>query len=217
MRRLIAIPVLIAALVAVGSAAAAVAVYKNGFNSRSDFGAVHKLGGGQCGKSWKGKKQLGFVVKSGNQQCLLATPVEGDSKQPDHTIQAVGKVGKNTNKKIRSSVYVGVALRANARTAYEVRIFPKGRRWQLIKSGNQIEGGREKAIKKLGADNRIRLSTDGSTVAARVNGAALATFKDRSPEEVSGRKTAVSFGNAKKSKKDGLGTFSKIKVLVPSP
>lgn len=217
MKRLISIPIVIVALLVAGSAVAGVAVYKNAFKSRSDFGGVQKLGAGQCGKSWKDKKQLGFVVKQGNQQCLLATPVEGDSKQPDHTIQAVGKVGKNTDKKIRSSVYVGVALRANARTAYELRIFPKGRRWELLKSGDEIDGGREKAIKELGADNRIRLSTDGSTVAARVNGTALASFKDNSPEEVSGRKTALAFGNTKKSKKDGLGTFDKVKILVPDP
>ena len=217
MKRFISIPLVIVALLAAGSALAGVAVYKNAFKSRGDFGAVQKLGGGKCGKSWKGKKQLGFTVKEGNQQCMLATPVEGDRKQPDHTIQAVGKVGKNTDKKIRSSVYVGVALRANARSAYELRVFPKGRKWQLLKNGNEVRGGREKAIKELGADNRIRLSTEGARVAARINGTAVGGFKDNSPEEVSGRKTAISFGTTRRSKKDGLGSFDKIKVLVPDP
>lgn len=217
MRRLISIPIVIVALLAAGTALAGVTVYKSAFKSRGEFGAVQKLGGGKCGKSWKDKKELGFVVKGGNQQCMLATPVEGDARQPDHAIQVVGKVGKNTDKKIRSSVYVGVALRANAKSAYELRIFPKGRRWQLLKNGNQVDNGREKGIKELGADNRIRLSADGGKVVARVNGAGLATFKDNSPEEVSGRKTALSFGNTKKSKKDGLGSFDKLKVLVPDP
>lgn len=217
MKRLISIPIVIVALLGAGSALAGVAVYKNAFKSRGDFGAVQKLGGGKCGKSWKDRKQLGFTVKEGNQECMLATPVEGDTKQPDQTIQAVGKVGKNTDEKIRSSVYVGVALRANAKSAYELRVFPKGRRWQLLKNGNEVEGGREKSIKELGADNRLRLSADGSKIAARVNGAALATFRDDSPEEVSGRKSALSFGNTKSSKKDGLGTFDKVKILVPDP
>lgn len=217
MKRLISIPIVIVALLAAGSALAGVAVYKNAFKSRGDFGAVHKLGGGKCGKSWKDKKQLGWTVKEGAEECMLATPVEGDTKQPDQTIQAVGKVGKNTDKKIRESTYVGVALRANAKSAYELRVFPKGRRWQLLKNGAKVDDGREKSIKELGADNRLRLSADGSKISARVNGAGLGTFKDKSPEEVSGRKSALSFGNTKNSKKDAVGTFDKVKILVPDP
>jgi hypothetical protein len=217
MKRLISIPLVIVALLAAGSALAGVAVYKNAFKSRGDFGAVHKLGGGKCGKSWKDKKQLGFTVKQGREECMLATPVEGDTKQPDQTIQAIGKVGKNTDKKIRDSVYVGVALRANAKSAYELRVFPKGRRWQLLKNGGVADSGREKSIKELGADNSLRLSADGAKVSARVNGAGLATFRDNSPEEVSGRKSAITFGNTKNSKKDGVGTFDKVTILVPDP
>ena len=217
MKRLTSISILLVALLAAGSATAAVTIYKNAFKSRSDYSAVEKLGGGQCGKSWKQKKQLGYVVGQGGTECLIATPVVGDGPQPDGAIQVVGKVGKTTDKKVRASAYVGVALRANAKSAYEVRIFPKGRQWQLLKNGERVATGREKAIDKLGAPNRIRLSADNSTIEARVNGTLLKSFKDKSADQVSGRKAALAFGSTRRSKKDAVGSFDKIKVLVPDP
>jgi hypothetical protein len=218
MRRLL--PPLIAslALAVTATALADVAVYKNPFDKRGDFKQMKKLqGGGKCGKSWKGKKSFGVVVKEGRRNCSFRTPVEGDRKQPDHTIQVVAKVLKKTHKKVRRSVYVGVALRANRKSHYEVRIYPKGRRWQLLKSGQELDSGKDSAIAALNKKNRIRLAVTGATVLGKVNGTKLATFKDQSPKEVSGRKTALTFGSEAKSKKDGFGRFDKVRVLVPDP
>jgi hypothetical protein len=218
MRRLL--PPLIATLVLAltATAVAGVSVYKNPFDKRAEFKQIRKLqGGGKCGKSWKGKKSFGVVVKEGRRNCSFRTPVEGDRKQPDHAIQAVAKVLKKTHKKVRSSVYAGLALRANRKSHYEVRIYPKGRQWQLLKSGLEVDSGKNSAIAALNKKNRIRLAVTGDTVLAKVNGTKLATFEDQSPKEVSGRKTAVTFGSEAKSKKDGLGVFDKVKVLVPDP
>lgn len=218
MRRLIPLLATAAALAIAGTAAAGVTVYKTSFGAKSDFKQVRKLeGGGKCGKSWKGKQSFGVLVKEGRHECLFRTPVEGDRKQPDHTMQVVAKVLKKTDKKVRDSVYAGVALRANRKTDYEVRVFPKGRRWQLLKSGLELDAGKEPAISALGEANRIRLGVDGDSVLAKVNGKTLATFRDRSPQEVSGQKTALTFGSEANSKKDGFGAFDKIKVLVPDP
>lgn len=218
MKRLIPISTLAACLLLAGAAAAAVAVYKNGFNDRADFKAIERIAGGkECGKSWKGKKLLGVRTADGRRDCMYGTPVEGDSKQPDHTIQAVGKVGKQTDKKIRDSVYVGVALRVNRRSDYQLRIFPKGRRWQLIRSGDGIRAGRDGAIDKLGAKNKLRLVAEGSRITAKVNGQQLASFKDEQPDEVSGRKSAIVFGSTSKRNKKALGSFDQIRVLVPDP
>lgn len=218
MRRLL--PPLIATLVlaVTATAVAGVAVYKNPFGKRAEFKGMQKLqGGGKCGKSWKGKKAFGVVVKEGRHNCAFRTPVEGDRKQPDHTMQAVAKVLKKTHKKVRRSVYAGVALRANRKSHYELRIYPKGRRWQLLKSGLELDSGKDSAIVALNKKNRIRLAVTGDTVLAKVNGTKLATFVDEAPKEVSGRKAALTFGSEAKSKKDGFGVFDKVKVLVPNP
>jgi hypothetical protein len=219
MRRLL--PTLIAALALTlaATAVAEVAVYKNPFGKRADFKAVKKLqGGGKCGKSWKGKRSLGVRVKGGKRNCTFRTPVEGDRKLPDHTIQAIAKVLRKTDRKLRKSVYTGVALRVNRKSQYEVRIYPKGRRWELLKSGLELDSGKDSAIAALNEKNRIRLAVTGDIVVAKVNGTKLATFEDQSPKEVSGRKTALTFGSeARSKKKKGLGMFDKVKVLVPDP
>lgn len=219
MKRLI--PVLIASLFlfAAGIAGAAgVLVYKNDFKNRSSYVEIKKLQGGKaCKKSWKGKKSLGFSVK-GKKNCLMRTPVQGDADRPDHTIQVAAKVGKNTDKKIQASAYVGVALRASGKSAYELRIFPEGRAWQLLKSGQKVASGKERAIAKVGEKSKIRLAVDGASVLAKVNGKKLTVFKDQSPEEVTGRKVALSFGSDKGGKKKvAAGLFSSVKVLVPAP
>jgi hypothetical protein len=219
MRRPILIAIAaIATLALAGSAAAAVVVYKNSFNNRADYTSIKRLSGGKkCDKAWKKKKMLGLKTSSGRRNCSFDTPVEGDSKQPNHIIQASAKIGKATHRKIREKVYVGVALRANERSEYELRIFSKGRRWQLLKNGQVVGSGKEPAIEAIGKANKLRLAADGPRAVAKVNGKALTTFRDQDPEEVSGRKTAVTFGSTAKPKRDAAATFSAVKVLVPSP
>lgn len=221
MKRTLTLLIALSALALTATAAAGVVVYKNPFSKRSDFKQIVKLKGAagkDCGKSWKGKKALGFTVDRGPEQCTLQTPVEGDKKRPDHTIQVEAKVIKRkTDRKVRDSAFVGVALRANQRSNYELRVNPKQRRWQLLKSGDVVERGREKGIEGLDRKNRLRLDAAESTLTARVNGIKLAVFKDREPAEVSGRKAALTYGNGKRSRKDVEGIFDKVKVLVPDP
>ncbi len=219
MRRLL-IPIIAAiSLALAGSAVASVLIYKNGFGSKSDFKRIGKLAGGKaCKKSYKGGKTFEGHVKKGGKECLFTTPVEGDTNQPNYTIQAEGKVMKKTDKRIRSKVYVGVAARANARSAYEVRVFPKGRTYSLLKNGEELSSGKNTAINALDEKNRIRLSVDDGSVTARVNGKPLASFDDKSPGEVRGRKAVVAFGSEGRSKKkEGFVRIDRIKVFVPSP
>ena len=127
MKRLISTTVAVLIVALAGVALANVLVYQNNFSKKKNFKQIERLqGGSKCKSFWKGKKALGTRVNTGSKECLFSTPVEGDSKQPDLTLQAVGKVLKQTNKKVRSKVYVGVATRANRKSAYEVRIFPEG-------------------------------------------------------------------------------------------
>jgi hypothetical protein len=173
MKRLIPPTVLALALALAAGAIANVVIYQNNFSKKKDFKRIERLqGGGKCKGTWKGKKAFGTRVNGGSRECLFSTPVEGDSKQPDYTIQAAGKVLKKTNKKVRDKVYVGVAGRANRKSAYEVRVFPKGRTFALLKNGEEVAGGKNKSIAELDKRNLIRLSIDRGTVVAKVNGKA---------------------------------------------
>jgi hypothetical protein len=219
MRRLLALSIAAISLALAGSALASVLVYKNGFGSKSDFKQIGKLAGGNaCKKSYKGGKVFEGHVKKGGKECLFTTPVEGDRDQPNFTVQAEGKVLKKTDKRIRSKVYVGVAARANKKSAYEVRVFPKGRTYALLKNGAELSSGKNKAIKALDEKNKVRLSVDRGSITARVNGKSLASFDDQSVEEVRGRKAALAFGSEGRSKnKEGFVRIDRVKVFVPNP
>jgi hypothetical protein len=220
MKRLAATLVLTVALLAATAATGAVSVFKTSFSSRSEYSAVKKLAGDSkaCKRSWRDKKAIGVVVKGGEVDCAMRTPVEGDSKQPDLIVQAVGQMTKETDKKVRDSVYIGVTVRSSRREGYELRVFPKSRRWQLLKSGEVLEENREKSIAGLDEKNRISISAIGSTVKAKANGKRLAVFKDRNAEQVSARGTGLTYGSRKRAKKaEGVGFFDKLKVQVPTP
>lgn len=218
MKRLLTAIIACLALAFAAGAFANVLVYQNNFSKKKDVKRMKKLqGGGKCKSSWKGKKALALRVNTGDRNCLYRTPVEGDAKEPDYTIQAKVKVTKDTNKKVRDKVYAGLAVRANRKSSYETRITPKGRRFELLKNGVTIADGKNKAIKGLDRPNRLRLSVEKNVVIAKVNGKRLAKFTDKDAEQVVGRKTAIAFGSEAKSNKDGFGVVDKIKVFVPSP
>lgn len=218
MKRLISLTIASLALVLSAGAIANVLVYENNVSKKKFFKQIDKLqGGGKCKLSWKGEKSLGLRVNKGNRDCLFTTPVEGDSKEPDHTIQAVGKVLKKTDKKVRKNIYVGLASRANRKSGYEIRVFPKGRRFQLLKNGAVLAEGKNKAINALDKRNQLRLTTEGNTITAKANGKRLAKITDRAAEEVVGRKPALAFGSEARANKDGFGVIDRIKIFVPSP
>lgn len=218
MKRSITALVACLALAFAAGAVANVLVYQNSFSKKKDVKRISKLqGGGKCKSTWKGKKAYGVRVNTGNKNCLYRTPVEGDSKEPDHVVQAMAKVQKKSNKRVRRSIYVGLAARANRKSGYEIRIFPKGKTFELLKNGVTVADGKNKAIAPLDKKNQLRLSTVGNDVVAKVNGKRLAKFEDRDSEEVVGRKTALAFGSEAKANKDGFGVFDSVKVFVPSP
>jgi len=217
----IAIPfTLLIALLGASLAFADVSVFKTSFSTRSEYSSITRLSGPTsiCKRSWRNKKAVGVETKGGDVDCALATPVQGDAKLPDHTIKAVAVVTKKTDKKNRKDTYVGLAVRVDDRGGYEMRIFPKSRRYQLLKSGEVLQEDREKSIGALDEKNRLQLSVLKNTVTAKVNGKAVAEFKDKNAKQVKGKKTAITYGVRKKSKKAlSFSYFDKLKVQVPVP
>lgn len=220
MKRFALIITVLAALALAAVATAGISVLKTSFSTRSEYQSLQRLSGAAktCKRSWRRKSSFGALVKGGAVDCAFSTPVEGDAKQPDHIVQASAVVTKNTDKKVRDSVYVGVSVRASGRGGYELRVFPKAHSWELLKSGEVLEEGREKAINSLDEKNRLQISALDSTVTTKVNGKALAEFNDRNAEQVDGRSTAVTYGDRKQSKKaEGVAFFDQLKVQVPTP
>lgn len=220
MRRIALISTLIAALAVAAVASAGISVFKTSFSTRAEYQSLTKLSGSakDCKRSWRRKNSVGVLVKGGEVDCALATPVEGDAKRPDLIVKAVAVVTKKTDKKVRDSVYVGVAVRASRKENYELRIFPKARRWQLLKSGEVLGEDREKSIGGLEEKNRLEISAIGKTVVAKANGKKLTEFKDKNVEQVAGKGTGLTYGDRKKSKKaEGAAYFDKLKVQVPVP
>lgn len=199
---------------------AAISVYKNNFSGKDAYKSVTKLGGnkGKCKRNWRKKSALGVSVK-GKQDCSMQTPVEGDGKGPDHIVQVLAKVTQATDKKVRKSTYVGLIVRANRKESYELRVFPKIKRWQLLKSGEVLKQNRDKKrIKGFARKNKLELRAIGDTIVAKSNGKVLVELRDRNAEQVGGRKTGVSYGNRKSAKKaGGKAFFDKLKVQVPTP
>ncbi len=220
MNRLITTSTVLVVLAAAAFAHAGISVYKTSFSSRADYKSVQTLvrSSGACDREWRNKSALGVKVKGGPADCVFATPVEGDSKRPDQIVKVIGKVTKGTDDKVRESVYVGVTVRANKKEGYELRVFPKPRRWQLLKNGDVIDQDRDKRIEGLAKKNRIEIQAVGSSITAKINGKRMKRFKDKDAEQVGGRKTGVTFGDRKDTKKaKGEGFFDKLKVQVPVP
>lgn len=220
MKRLILTATVLAALAIAALAQAGISVYKTSFSSRADYRSISSLvrSSGACDREWRNKSALGVKVKGGPADCVYVTPVEGDSKQPDQIVKVIGKVTKGTKDKVREEVYVGVTVRANKKEGYELRVFPKPRRWQLLKNGKVIAQDRDKKIEGLAKKNRLEIQAVGGSITAKVNGKLMKQFKDKDADQVGGRKTGVTFGDRKASKKlKGEGFFDKLKVQVPVP
>lgn len=218
---------LLAAALALGIAAAValagVTVYKNSFSSQAGVEELDHSRGKHCAKRWREKvKSLRAERSRGRGACGYRPPVQGDAGGPDHDFRAKGKLLKDTPKRIRGSAYVAVAVRSSKRAGYELRVFPKRHRFQLRRSpsggGDGFpSNGRSGAIKGLRKPNSLRLRAVGNTVTARVNGTLLARVTDPNAGQVDGRKLEVAVGATRRSRKDVVATFDRLKLVVPDP
>ena len=156
-----------------GVAAATVVIYSNDFSSRKEFRSVQKFEGGKpCRKFWRDKKTFGVKVKNGPLQCDFRTPLSGDSKEPDHEIEAAATVLDSTSRGARRDAYVGVAVRADKSSRYELRVFPDTRTFELRRrpgGGEFPIRGTNAAIARTGKENKLKLRAFGDRVTALVN------------------------------------------------
>ena len=212
---------ILAALAAVAVPAyAAITVYKNNFSSKADYAALTKQSGKakKCKRNWRKKSALGVTVKGGKQNCALKTPVEGDSLRPDLIVQVDAKVTAKSQKATRKSAYVGVSVRSSRKKGYVFRVFPKTRRWELLKNRVVVQKGDDKAVKGMKKHNKLQISAKSDKIIGKVNGKTQVEYKDPATDEVDGLGTGLVYGISQKvKKKKAVAFFDKLKVGVPKP
>lgn len=221
LKRLTLATTLIAAVALIALPAyAAVTVYKNNFKSKAEYASVTKQSGKKkkCKRNWRNKSALGVTTKGGKQNCALKTIVESDSVRADLTVTVNAKVTESTEKAARKGAYVGVSVRSSRKEGYVLRVFPKTRKWELLKNRVVVQKGDDKAVKGMKKKNKLEISARGDTVIGKVNGKQQVSYKDPAPDEVEGLGTGLVYGISQKvKKKQAVAFFDKLKVGVPKP
>jgi hypothetical protein len=209
-----------AALVAVGTAAAAVRIYSNDFSSRAEFKQLKAAGKG-CDKDWlKDKKRIEVEAKGGPARCKLKLPVQGDAARPDHELAVTAKVGKSTPKKVRGDVYVAVSVREGKESRYELRVFPHRQRYELRRQPGDNAfpvKGQDRGIGRVGERNELRIQAFGDRIQARVNKHKIDPVVDPAANDQRGTRMSLTFGVEGRTGKDVDAWFDDVAVRIPNP
>lgn len=211
---------LLAALAA--AALANVTVYQNGFKNAADVKQLSKVEGGKrCKRKFRrNSKRLRVTATRGPATCVFRPPVEGDGPRPDHIFRVDGTIATKGPKAARRTAFLLTRVRAGAGSNYELRVYPRGGRFELRRRPNSAQfpiTGTDDAIKRIGRLNKVRLVAEGPRVRAAVNGSVVAAVTDSSHEQVSGRRLHFGIAHRLRTTRDFSGNFRAIAVSVPRP
>ena len=221
----IRVPLLVALVAALAAAAAiaGVTVYSNDFSSAKKAKELRHAEGKHCKKDWRKKaKSLMVTAERGRTVCGYRPPVQGDAPSPNHGLRAKAKLLKDTSKKVRDRVYVGVAVRSGKDKGYELQVFPTQHKFRLARRAGSdnvkiLSSGDSKDIEGINKPNVLKLSVRGSQLTASVNGKRVAKVADRNSEQIDGRKLEIMLGYKKKRAQRASATFDNVGVQVPQP
>jgi hypothetical protein len=209
----------LATLVAVATATATIGVYVNNFANREAAKQILSAGGTHCERQWNKKTQtFGVTVKRGPALCGYRPPVTSDGDQPDQILEAQARVTRHTPKSVRHDAYVGLSVRNSASAGYELRVFPKGKRFSVKRNpdnGAFPVNGTAGGIRGINERNTLRLRAIGKHVKAFVNGHRIADVTDPSPGDVGGRKLEMLAGSTAHSKRDVIAVFDELHLGCP--
>ena len=203
-----------------GLALAAVAVYENQFERKSDGKALELSGKGCKAEVRKDKGQLGVSTDEGGSRCRLRLPVVGDAAKPNHIVKVEGKLLEKTDEKVRDKVYVGLTVREGGGGYYELRVYPEKRKYSLVRRPED-EGfpvtGKDDKIGKAGEKNKLTLGALGDAVSAKVNKTSIEEVVDPAPNDLKGTKISLVLGQEGGSKHGAAVWFKDLSVEVPKP
>jgi hypothetical protein len=212
---------------AVCAAAAAVAlanvvVYNNNFSKRPDVRQMAKAGGGKdCRRAFvRNSKRMRVLARSGPRTCGFRPPVQSDGELPNHVFTANGRIPTGNPQGTRASAFLFARVRAGGGTGYELRVHPRGGRFELTREpdgGAFPVTGSSEAINGFGEPNRIRLAAVGAELRAFVNGTELAVVTDPNPGAVTGTRLHLGAGHERRTENNFHAAFDRVRVAVPSP
>lgn len=215
------------ALIACSSAGAAmIGIYRNGLDTLSQRSQLVKLSGRNCARGGV-EGGLRILVGKRTDACALRTPVVGR----DVEIVTEQRLLAGTPRKLSHKAYLGAVLRAGGGAKYELRVFPRQRKVQLLKVTSErtrylaiakgvegVQGVNKMNAVRLRAVNVTSGEEKGQTKLAGLLGSELAVeATDRAGGELKGRAAAVLVGATANNARGVVAKVERIVVRVPSP
>jgi hypothetical protein len=212
-------------LVCAVSGAAMIGVYRNSMETLGQRSQLVKLSGPNCARAGAhGAMRVTLGKKTA--ACSFRTPVLGR----DLEIAATERLLSGTPENLQRKAFLGLELRAGGGSKYQLLVFPRQKKAQLIKvTGKAVKylaiAKNEKAAMGINAANKLRLRAVNVTSGPEKGQARLFAYigsklvgeaVDDGAGELSGRASSVIVGTIK----NGNGVVASVDdvvVRVPSP
>jgi hypothetical protein len=215
----------VAALACAVAGGAMIGVYRNSMESLAQRSQLVKLSGRNCARAGaNGAMRVTLGKKTA--ACSFRTPVLGR----DLEIAATERLLSGTPENLQRKAFLGVELRAGEGFKYQLLVFPRQKKAQLVKVSG--EGSKylaiaknEKAVMGINAANKLRLRAVNVTsgpekgqarLFAYVGNTLVGEAKDDAAGDLTGRNSTVVVGTIK----NGNGVVASVDdvvVRVPSP
>jgi hypothetical protein len=205
--------------------AAMIGIYRNSMESLAQRSQLVKLAGSNCARAGaNGAMRITLGKKTA--ACSFRTPVLGR----DLEIAATERLLSGTPENLQRKAFLGVELRAGAGAKYQLLVFPRQRKAQLVKvseSGSKYLAiaKNEQAVKGINEANVLRLRAVNVTSGPEKGQARLFAYVgktlvgeavDDGAGELTGRNSSVIVGTIK----NGNGVVASVDdvvIRVPSP
>ena len=215
----------VAALACAVAGGAMIGVYRNSMESLAQRSQLVKLSGRNCARAGaNGAMRVTLGKKTA--ACSFRTPVLGR----DLEIAATERLLSGTPENLQRKAFLGLELRAGEGFKYQLLVFPRQKKAQLVKVFG--EGSKylaiaknEKAVMGINEANKLRLRAVNVTsgpekgqarLFAYVGNTLVGEAKDDAAGDLSGRNSTVVVGTIK----NGNGVVASVDdvvVRVPSP
>jgi hypothetical protein len=212
-------------LVCAGAGAAMIGIYRNSLDTLAQRSQLIKLSGRNCARAGTdGAMRITLGEKTAS--CSFRTPVLGR----DLEIATTERLLSGTPTELQRKAFLGVELRAGSGSKYQLLVFPRQRKAQLVK----VVGGSSKylaiakdepAVKGINEANVLRLRAVNITtgpekgqaqIFAYVGKALVGETVDAGAGELSGRNSSVIVG-AVRNGNGIVASVDDVVVRVPSP
>jgi hypothetical protein len=205
--------------------AAMIGIYRNSMESLGQRSQLVKLAGANCARAGaNGAMRITLGKKTA--ACSFRTPVLGR----DLEIAATERLLSGTPENLQRKAFLGLELRAGAGAKYQLLVFPRQRKAQLIKV---TEGGTKylaiaknsKAVMGINEANVLRLRAVNvrsgpergqARLAAYVGKTLVGEAVDEGAGDLSGRASSIVVGTIKNG--NGIvASVDDVVIRVPSP